>query len=873
MFEIFQVIVSLSLSGGLLILLLFLLRPLLRDRFSKRWQYYIWLLVILRLLLPMGPPESPAGNAVIAMDETAVSVIGYDPWNPLPYANTNPEYDAEFANPEPTELQDFAAAVWKSLWMGWLTVALSMLIRKVTAYQSFVRYVRTGRETVDDPALLDRVAEIGAEIGVKKPIELYVNSLAASPMLLGIRNPCVVLPTAELPEEDLRYVLLHELTHYRRRDVLYKWLVQITVCIHWFNPLVYWMAHETERLCELSCDEAVLKKLDPPARRAYGDALLRTITTGGNYKPALPSATLGESGKLLKERLDTIMKFKKPTRLAAVMSLLLIMILTVTAAAAGAYTGIPAAGGEEELYDTWSGYWEDIPATRPRFTHEAYYHAPYMFTIGWNMLPQDTSVEVALPDGSKMEVWISNSGVLTWLEHDPDAREALSAVIVQLWQDTKDTEYPLTSPMLWYYRDFSEVDTAGMAAECYKSHGLAMFKTAFAMLGQTEQAVWLEKFYTDSDTSFFSVAADSLPIDGELLQTFAEKAYTSGNFSFFSVLMNRMSEKTLKNWLDRAKADKSAAFQSMLLQRLRESEELNKLEAELDRKQDEEYKAGGVTRDGGTYYCQGEQLYIFLDSQPDNAFYTMAMNPKAKDGKSVKIVRDAGGKITGATYLTEAEITDLFGDKDSKDWDDDEDRDWDWDWDDTALKEAYKAVGVTVDGKNYYYQGKLVNIFLDRREDSSFYNLAMNPEGSVNIKIVRDADNTITGVAPLTQAEIDRYFVGIHDEHVVDVDIDSVSNGEYVWLGAFELEEGDQIYYDVSAEEGERLTVGFAKSRARNPSTTYATVSNHREDGDLEVVAGPLDSPEKEGTYHLFVHTRGGELKNVTGYVTIVEAD
>ena len=880
--EAFKLLISLTLSGSVLISVLFILRPLLRDRLSKRWQYYIWLLVIARLLLPFGPPESPAQDAVISMDNAAVTVIGYDPKQGA--SDTNPDFETERNSPEPTTLQEFAASVWGHMWVIWLTGALALLIRKITAYQSFARYIRTGWEPVDDPALLDRLAEIGLEAGIKRPIELYVNPIAASPMLLGIKKPCIILPTAALPDEDLRYILLHELTHYRRRDILYKWLMQVTLCIHWFNPLVHWMGREAERLGELSCDEAVIKKLDEPSRRAYGDALLRTTAAGGSYKAALPSATLGESGKLLKERLETIMKFKKPTKLAAVLSVLLAIILTATGTAAGAYTGVPVIGES-------GNFWSSARTMGSRFTREAHYAKPYMFDIGWNCRPQDNSLEVKLPDGSKMNVWYRDGVAALGLKKDKAAQKALSEVIVQLWKDTKDTEFPLTSPMVFYYENFGESTTPELAEEYYEDDNLPMFKTAFAMLSKPEQTSWLSKIYEGDDIAFFSVAADGLKMDSDLVKAFAEKAYTNGKYSFFSVLTNRMSKETLESWLLRAKKDKAAAFQSILMQHTGKFDELEKLEAELDKKQDEEYKKAGITRDGGTYYYQGEKLYIFLDYQPDNAFYTMAMNPKAKDSKSVKIVRDASGKITGTAYLTEAEIADLFGEKDpdedeenswddnwnwNKNWDFDWNWDWNWDWDDyedDALKEAYKAVGVTMDGKNYYYDGKLVKIFLDHRSGSSYYNLSTNPKGTINIKITRDADNKITGVAPLTQAEIDRFFGPAHDEHVVDVDIDKVSNGEYVWLGKFELEKGDQIYYDVAAESGERLTVGFAKTRARKPNPTYITVTNHRKAGeDLEVTAGPMDAPETAGTYHLFVSTKGGELKNVTGYVTIVKA-
>ena len=95
----------------------------------------------------------------------------------------------------------------------------------------------------------------------------------------------------------------------------------------------------------------------------------------------------------------------------------------------------------------------------------------------------------------------------------------------------------------------------------------------------------------------------------------------------------------------------------------------------------------------------------------------------------------------------------------------DKDDDWDWHWDDEKDKEAwekeqetkqiaeYQSAGVTMDGKNYYYQGQLVNIFLDQRPNKSVYTLDRNPAGTVNVKILRSDDGTITGAAYLTEAE------------------------------------------------------------------------------------------------------------------------
>lgn len=70
-----------------------------------------------------------------------------------------------------------------------------------------------------------------------------------------------------------------------------------------------------------------------------------------------------------------------------------------------------------------------------------------------------------------------------------------------------------------------------------------------------------------------------------------------------------------------------------------------------------------------------------------------------------------------------------------------------------AQTAEYQAAGITMDGKSYYYQGQLVNIFLDRRANGSFNTLNMNPAGTVNIKIIRDADNKITDVVYMSEAE------------------------------------------------------------------------------------------------------------------------
>ena len=856
MSELLKWVLSLSLSGSVLILFLMLLRPLVRERFSRWWQYYIWLLVIARLLLPVGGLEAPARI------ETAEP--GAAPSLSLPEVDRE---DMEVRTSEETapgfnDSQKPWAAVKENLWVVWLAGALVLLIRKATAYQSFLRYLRAGWAPVEDPALLDLAARIGAEAGVKRPVELYVNPLAASPMLLGVRKPWVVLPTVELPEEDFRFVVLHELTHCRRRDVLYKWLTQLTVCIHWFNPLVHWMAREVERTGELSCDEAVLRRLDGPGRRAYGDAILRTISAGGGYQAVHPSTALGAEGKNLKERLETIMKFKKTGRLSAVLAALLAIVLGMTGAAAGIYAGLPTV-------KTGTAY---------RYTMESYYEAPYIFGIGWNLPEEEgTSASVTLPDGGKLKVCFTDAakGVI----QDKKAMAALTKVLARLREETGGTDFPMTRPLVYQWKDTGGESQETLAERYYKEGDLPSFKTVFAGLDRPKQAAWMTKIYEGGSYAFFSVAAAGLETDGELVTAFAEKAYAGGAAGYFSILADRMSEETLALWLERAKRDKQFAFQSILYNKLGMDRDLDELEARLDAAQAAQYKAVGVTMEGWDYYYKGKLVNIFLDlHRPDNSIITLNMNPKGT--VNIKIVRDKSGKITGVAELTQTEIEELFGEDDGQDWDWDwdedwDDEDWDWDWDnekwaeeEKRLAEEYAAHGVIrQDGKNYYYQGRLVYIFLDRRADSGPYTLNMNPEGTVNIRIVRDKSGKITGVAELTREEIKDSF-GI-DQKEIPVELDSVKGGEYIWLGTYTLSEGDTVSYDVSAEKGDQMSVGFARPGDKRPGTVYKTITNRREDGKLEISSGPMEweSPLEPGEYSLFIHAPSGKLENVSGRI------
>ncbi|MDE6738436.1 MAG: M56 family metallopeptidase, partial [Lachnospiraceae bacterium] len=237
----------------------------------------------------------------------------------------------------------------QALCILWLVAALLLFVRKITVYQSFVKYVIAGSKPVDDIILLERFGQIMAENHIKGTVELCVNDLVSSPLLIGFTHAHVILPTINLSEDDFYYTVLHELIHYKRRDMFYKWLVQLTICLHWFNPFAYLMGREINRTCELSCDERVIATLSDKSRKSYGDTLLNAIGTGGSYQDTLASVTLNESKELLKGRLEAIMKYKKIPKAVQTVAVFITGILVGGAAVLGAYAAPTAKSSTDRI--------------------------------------------------------------------------------------------------------------------------------------------------------------------------------------------------------------------------------------------------------------------------------------------------------------------------------------------------------------------------------------------------------------------------------------------------------------------------------------------------------------------------------------------
>jgi len=314
-------------SSSVLILVVIALRYVLRGKLSLRMQYALWLLVLVRLLVPVsfGASDLSVMNAVpehaptVQQGTYKQDIVGER--NDVP-ANAGtvgiPAQSMNEAAP-PNLVQNVTTAtvtaptVEKTDWARiaktvWLAGAAALGLVFLAVNLRFGKKLRRSRE---------RVEETDACLPV------YESGETDTPCLFGVAKPSIyVTPDTRTEAETLRYALAHEQTHYRHGDNLWAVLRGVCLALHWYNPLVWWAAELSRRDAELACDEATIRRIGESERAAYGRTLIRMTC---EKRPALlvTATMMTDSVKGLKERISLLVKKPKTAAYTAVAVLLI----------------------------------------------------------------------------------------------------------------------------------------------------------------------------------------------------------------------------------------------------------------------------------------------------------------------------------------------------------------------------------------------------------------------------------------------------------------------------------------------------------------------------------------------------------------------
>ena len=193
-----------------------------------------------------------------------------------------------------------------SWWMG--IAVLLMLVRCGVYFHNRHALLKcASRIAADLPEEL--ALRLQREFGIKRRVRIVPVSGRKRNLTMGVIRPVIFLQETGRPDE-LEHILRHEFTHIARGDTLIKMLMQFVCCLHWFNPLVYWMSRRLERACEKSCDERVVRDMPEGEREDYARLMIQSMKQSGkkSRRKVLFVSFFASNDKFAEERVKAIMK-------------------------------------------------------------------------------------------------------------------------------------------------------------------------------------------------------------------------------------------------------------------------------------------------------------------------------------------------------------------------------------------------------------------------------------------------------------------------------------------------------------------------------------------------------------------------------------
>jgi beta-lactamase regulating signal transducer with metallopeptidase domain len=323
--QVFGWLLSASWQASVLALLVLAVQAVLRGRLNPRWRYALWLLVLLRLIVPALPESALSLFQFAPPPPTALTVTVTEPLfvaeSALPPANLPPE------STPPVHLFSF----YTLLALAWLAGATVLFVLTALVNWRFARQVASS-PAVTDPELRHLFADARAELGVRRSIRLIESGQVQSPAIMGLFQPTLLLPgdaRTKFDPRELRLIFLHELAHLKRGDVVVQGLIALLQIVHWFNP-VLWYAFRRMRIDrEPATDALVLSRAGEAEKERYGLMLIKLLEHFNRRHSLTTLVGILEDKDQFKRRFSLIARFTRGAYGWSLLGILLIVLLAV----------------------------------------------------------------------------------------------------------------------------------------------------------------------------------------------------------------------------------------------------------------------------------------------------------------------------------------------------------------------------------------------------------------------------------------------------------------------------------------------------------------------------------------------------------------
>ena len=337
--------------------ILLLVKRIFKNSLSSRMQYNLWFLLLGLLAVPfipfrfIGLPQifswlgslrsSPSSGAGTNITGTAEAVTT---------GNTN--WMNNFTLSVNSETPSIAGYILLGIWIVGILAMIILVIKSSLRLRSLEKSALP-LQNQEVRRLYHRCLE---EMGIHRDIPVYSTAFLKSPIIVGLLKPCIYLPIhliSDYDESDMRYMLLHELQHYKHKDAVASYLMNFAGVIYWFNPLVWYALKEMRNDREVACDTSVLKMLEEDAYEDYGNTLIN-FAEKVSLTPFPFAAGLGGNMKQMKRRIINIASYEKPTFMKRIKGMTTFMLTAVLLLGFAPFISTYAADGSHYQWDSSS---------------------------------------------------------------------------------------------------------------------------------------------------------------------------------------------------------------------------------------------------------------------------------------------------------------------------------------------------------------------------------------------------------------------------------------------------------------------------------------------------------------------------------------
>lgn len=312
----FYSLLALSLSMTPIILMLLWVAPFLNRRYSSRWRYILWMVIAIRLLLPVSFTDKAAFSIHVPVPATA---------GPMAVA----PLDGQVPTMTMTGLTNADFRLVQILLLFYVVGLLVYIVHGILDNYRFrrdvLRWSRRPSNNIIETLLRQQVQELN----IKSDIPVRISKKVTSPMIVGLVRPTLVLPTESYPQAELRMIMTHELVHLQRHDIWFKTIFLAATALHWFNPVVHLMVREANKDMEKSCDDFVLRNADVETKKRYCHLILNLATQKNSNEGPIFSTSISSTRENLETRIRGIFITSEKRRgIAALTSIAMIVAMS-----------------------------------------------------------------------------------------------------------------------------------------------------------------------------------------------------------------------------------------------------------------------------------------------------------------------------------------------------------------------------------------------------------------------------------------------------------------------------------------------------------------------------------------------------------------